>query len=152
MHGWAYAVVHNLLRKSNAERRSFVLCHWSFAAANEQAGERGTRGEGTAKTADGGRWPRIGIRASRLAARGSWLALWLVACRSSLSVRFTAENAEDAESNSMPKTRPSTIFAACPAASAVRSVREGSYLTPSTAQHNLESLRPGRPGRPSTRG
>jgi len=36
----------NLLQKSNAERPSFVSCHWSLAVATKQAGERETRDEG----------------------------------------------------------------------------------------------------------
>jgi len=63
MHGCAYAAVDNLMQKgnignrergtgnrdgepANAERPSFVVCHWSLAAANKQAGERETRDEG----------------------------------------------------------------------------------------------------------
>jgi len=94
-HSWAYAAVDNLLRKSNAERRSFVLCHWSLAAANKQAGERGTRdgGQGTRElpkrqTAAEGRESGFGNRRSGFAARGSSLVArspWLFARRSWLA-------------------------------------------------------------------
>ena len=51
----------NLLRKSNAERPSFVLCHWSFAAAKRRR-ERQRGARETAKMADGGRRPGSGRR------------------------------------------------------------------------------------------
>ena len=45
----------NLLRKSNAERPSFVLCHWSLAAANKQAGDGQRPGIGVRDSATRGR-------------------------------------------------------------------------------------------------
>jgi len=78
MHGCAYVVVDNLLRKSNAERPSLVLCHWSFAAAKRPR-ERGNEGRGNCQNGRrrptaGNRGSGTGVRDWRLVARRPWLA------------------------------------------------------------------------------
>ena len=109
MHGWAYAVVHNLMQKgnignrergtgngdgesANAERPSLVLCHWSFAAARRprERGGRGTRELPKRQTAAdgresgfGNRRPGFAARRSSPVARRAWLVAngsWLAAC------------------------------------------------------------------------
>ena len=96
MDGCAYAVVDNLLQKGNVgttviRHLSLVICSGKRPGTGNR--ERGTGQEETAKTADGSRQPEIGVRDSRLVARGSrcgsrlaarrsWPALWLAARRS----------------------------------------------------------------------
>ena len=77
-------------------------------------GARGAKGEGTAKTADGGRRPEIGIRESgtgfrdfRLVARGSPLVDPWLAARGSLLV---ARGLRDSGAGNPPKRVPLSSF------------------------------------------
>jgi len=110
MDDWAYAVVHNLLRKGNVgttvigplslvigqgpgtgngeqKTRQRRAGSWLVARRSrlDARGFLDSRGEGTAKMADGGQRPGTGIRTSSLVARRSWLVArrsWVVACAS----------------------------------------------------------------------
>ena len=86
MHGCAYAVVDNLLRKSNTG-------NWERGTGNGQRPGIGIRGPRNKPPAPRGDESPARHALRRAAARGSLL----VACQSSLSVRFTAETAENAE-------------------------------------------------------
>ena len=83
----------------NDRHSSFVIGHLQRQTAGNR--DSGTGDDETAKMADGGQRPGIGIREPASGIRGSWLV-----------ARFTAENAE---SNTKPTTRRSCVFSACPA-------------------------------------
>ena len=87
----------------NDRHSSFVIGHLQRQTAGNR--DSGTGDEETAKMADGGQRPETGIRGPAPGIRGSWLV-----------ARFTAENAE---SNTRPRTRRSCVFSACPASGRV---------------------------------